>query len=288
MAGAPDGASVARVAWASGTAFSLSDEQGGAKPTVAATAAGTTYVASAYVKAATSSSIGKTVQILLRERTSSGAVVRETSAAAKLTGSFARIAVSAPAAAAGDTLGVRLVQSSAAAGDAFAADLVSVRRASTVLGSAQAGGVWTAASKDSKRVSAFTLAGSTAVDLASLSAYLDGRAGTTGSQPVRAVVYADAGGAPGALVARSADVTIAAGRAAGWVSLPLAAPARLAPGTYWLGLQSGGTTAVARYAAAPAAGALRYGADAFADGPAAAFGAASTDAKALSMFAVGA
>jgi hypothetical protein len=83
-------------------------------------------------------------------------------------------------------------------------------------------------------------------------------------------------------------VTIGAGRAAGWVKLSFAAPVRLAAGTYWIGLHTGGTTPVLRFAARPVTGALRYNSDAYADGAAGAFGTASPDAKSLSLYAVGA
>jgi hypothetical protein len=63
---------------------------------------------------------------------------------------------------------------------------------------------------------------------------------------------------------------------------------RLAAGTYWIGLHTGGTAPVMRFAAESVSGAARFNADAYADGAAATFGAASTDAKSLSLYAVGA
>lgn len=81
---------------------------------------------------------------------------------------------------------------------------------------------------------------------------------------------------------------MSAGRAAGWITLAFATPVRLAAGTYWIGLHTGGGTPVLRYAATTASGALRHNGDAYADGAAATFGSAGTDAKSLSLYAVGA
>ena len=71
QAGAPNGAYVARVTRSSGTYFTI---DGG--PTSARPSAGTTYTATAWVKAASASSVGKPIQIKLRERTASGTVGR--------------------------------------------------------------------------------------------------------------------------------------------------------------------------------------------------------------------
>ena len=65
-----------------------------------------------------------------------------------------------------------------------------------------------------------------------------GPAGTAG-QPLRGAVFANANGAPGALLGRTEQVTIAPGQAAGLVKLAFDPPLRLAPGSYWLGLHGG-------------------------------------------------
>jgi hypothetical protein len=231
---------------------------------------------------------GKPVQLTLRERTPSGALVRDTTTTATLTASFARVGVAATASAAGNTLTLRVLQTGAAAGNVLQVDLVVVKRAGPAFGSTTAGSAWTALAPDVKRASRFAFSTPAALDVSHLQAYLDGRAATTGSQAVRGVLYADSGGAPGALVARTADMTIAAGRAPGWVPLRFTAPVRLAPGAYWLGLQAGGSRAVARFAATAAAGGSRRNADVFADGATSPFGGATTEALLIPINAVGA
>ena len=277
VADAPDGAYAVRAAWQTGNLFTVSDTQGTAKPTVASTEAGATYVATAYVKAATTSSAGKPVQIILRELTPAGATVRETITHATLSSAFARIGVSATAVASGNTMGVRVVQASAGSGDAFLADLITLRKASVVMGRSDPGTVRTALSRNMKRASRFAFAAPGTVDVAQIRAYIDGAAATSGSQPVRAVLYRDAAGAPGQLVARTNELSVAARRPAGWAALGFPAPVRLTAGAYWVGLHSGGTTVVARYAGDTVSGALRFNADAYGDGSASPFGAASSD-----------
>jgi hypothetical protein len=277
LADAPDGAHVVRAAWSTGNLFTVSDTQAGATPTVASTEAGTTYVATANVKAAATSSVGKPMQIILRELTPGGAVVRETIANAKLGSGFTRIGVSATAVASGNTLGLRVVQTSAGSGNAFYADLLTLRKAAMVMGRTEAGAVRTALSRNMKRASRFAFASPTAVDVAQIRAYIDGAAATSGSQPLRAVIYRDAAGSPGELIARTGELSVAARRAAGWATLSFPAPVRLTAGAYWIGLHSGGSTVVARYAGGSVTGALRFNADAYGDGSSNPFGAASSD-----------
>jgi hypothetical protein len=118
--------------------------------------------------------------------------------------------------------------------------------------------------------------------------YLDGKGTTrTGSQAVRGAVYADAGGEPGARLATTAQVTIAAGRAAGWVDLALPSAVALRAGNYWLALQTGSTANIVRYAATSRPGALRWHTDSYGDGAADPFGSADVDHKELSIQAIG-
>ena len=65
-----------------------------------------------------------------------------------------------------------------------------------------------------------------------LSAYVAGGASVS---KLRGVIYADNGGQPGALVGVTPEVTIAAGRAAGWVDLTFTTPVSIGAGSFWLG-----------------------------------------------------
>lgn len=65
----------------------------------------------------------------------------------------------------------------------------------------------------------------------------DGTGGVTPGTPWRAMIYADDGGVPGALLADAAGTHTAGGR---WQGIPLEVP--LAPGTYWLAVSAGSGT----------------------------------------------
>jgi hypothetical protein len=82
-------------------------------------------------------------------------------------------------------------------------------------------------------------------------------------------------------------VTIAAGRSPGWVDLYLPFPPRLERGVYWLGIHSGDSHGVARFAWDPVANSRRFNVDNYANGPANPFGAAAVDEKQISIYASG-
>ena len=137
---------------------------------------------------------------------------------------------------------------------------------------------------DSTYVNYATLGSGTT--LTTISAYLAG--GGSGTASIRGVVYDDNGGNPGNLRAVTSTVTVAGSAGAGWVSLPLATPLALPAGSYWLGLQFGGSTNVVRVAYTPvASGQGRYTSDAFADGASSTFGAPHSDVEGWSVYATG-
>ena len=72
----------------------------------------------------------------------------------------------------------------------------------------------------------------TKVRVHELSGYLAGGAGVS---HLRAVIYRDAKGRPGALVAVTRELAVAAGRPARWVNLTLPVAVILPAGSYWLG-----------------------------------------------------
>ena len=135
------------------------------------------------------------------------------------------------------------------------------------------GSVNTAFGPDKKRVSKYTL--SQAGDVSKLSLYLAG-AGVAGTQVVRGVIYADAGGEPGALLGTTAEISGSGSDPGAWRDLPFASPVRLAAGTYWLGFISGQTTSVLKTYFDEYVGAYRANADTYADGPSDPFGGGAT------------
>jgi hypothetical protein len=90
-----------------------------------------------------------------------------------------------------------------------------------------------------KEVSKFTAPA--AGNVVKVSGYLSGLGKPTGSEKVRAIIYADSGGNPGARLGVSNEVTINAGRAWGWVDFTFSSPVAIPAGPIWLGYFGGGT-----------------------------------------------
>jgi RHS repeat-associated protein len=105
-----------------------------------------------------------------------------------------------------------------------------------------------------------------------ISADLDGNGTGSGSQNVRALIYADSSGSPGALKATSVQVTIVKGRARGWVDFTISPAVTLPAGDYWLVLHSGTNANITRRFGDTVTGAERNNADTYSDGAADPFG----------------
>jgi hypothetical protein len=122
---APNGSYVGQVAYSSGTTGSYTIETSPAP--VASTVTGTTYTAKAYVAAANSQSVGRSIVIDLRESNPSGTSVRVTySSAATLTTGFQAITVSTTPVYAGDIFSVAVEQGGPQTGDSFYVDAISL------------------------------------------------------------------------------------------------------------------------------------------------------------------
>ena len=117
--------------------------------------------------------------------------------------------------------------------------------------------------------------------------------GLAGQQQLEGVIYADAGGAPGALLATTDPFTYPSTAPPGWyaLTLPRQRTAQnpsglllLAPGTYWIGIVTGGDPGVAGVAYDPVPADLAYNANPFGAGPSDPFGPALTRDERLSMY----
>lgn len=117
--------------------------------------------------------------------------------------------------------------------------------------------------------------------------------GVSGQQVLEGVIYADAGGAPGALLATTAAITYSSTSPADWYALKLprnrtdqnpSGLLLLAPGDYWIGIIAAGTPGVAAVAFDPAPGDLAYNANPFSAGPSDPFGPSATRDGRLSMY----
>jgi hypothetical protein len=135
-----------------------------------------------------------------------------------------------------------------------------------------------------KRASKFVLTQPAVVEV--MYAYLDGFGGPqSGSQDVSAVIYADNNGVPGRKLFQSQPTPIQAQESAGW-HIFFGSDAPLPPGTYWLGLHSGGTVGIARdYGDGSTAGNWYANADSFADEASGTFGAGNSGPTTLSIYA---
>ncbi len=105
-------------------------------------------------------------------------------------------------------------------------------------------------------------------------------------QVLKAVIYSDSGGSPGALVATGTEVVYRGNvNGSGWFELPFASPVVLSPGTYWLGFITGESTEGIGYAYDSVANSRAYNANAYAKGPTNPFGAATKDSEQASIYA---
>lgn len=129
----------------------------------------------------------------------------------------------------------------------------------------------------------------TSLRIAKLAAYLDGAGAGAGNQKIRAVVYADSAGAPGALLGYGDEVTVTDGQSAKWVDLPLIVRnpegIEVLAGSFWMGVQGGADTNNIRIYGEAAGGVGRRHADAYADGPVDPFGAGTSVTERLALFA---
>ena len=108
---------------------------------------------------------------------------------------------------------------------------VGVALADGTFGNTAVGSDWNGASTDDLEASGpFVLA--EAGSVSELDGYFAW--GSTASV-VRGVIYADSGGAPGALVAATPEVSLPTTSSDGWVSLPFTGSVALPAGSYWLG-----------------------------------------------------
>jgi subtilisin family serine protease len=105
-------------------------------------------------------------------------------------------------------------------------------------------------------------------------------------QALKAVIYADSGGSPGALLATGTEVTYAGStNGSGWFSLPLATPVKLSAGTYWLGFITSTTTKGMGYRYDSVANSRAFNENSYASGPTNPFGTVTKDSEQASLYA---
>ena len=105
-------------------------------------------------------------------------------------------------------------------------------------------------------------------------------------EAMRAVIYADAGGTPGALLATGPEVVYRSNvYGKGWFELPLESPVELAAGTYWIGVLTGETDDGMGYVYDSVPASRAYNENAFGAGPTDPFGPATLDSEQASIYA---
>jgi hypothetical protein len=109
----------------------------------------------------------------------------------------------------------------------------------------------------------------------------------TGQQVIRGVVYGDAGGVPGPLLAASNQLVFHSTDPSGWYDLPLPDPVSLQPGKYWIGLLAGSTSKIAKIRWDSVPGSRISNVRDFALGPNDPFGSVlSIDDRQISLYAL--
>src|SRR5262249_54640821 len=135
-----------------------------------------------------------------------------------------------------------------------------------------------------KIVHAATLSARGAVT--SLSLYAVPGINSPSPQALRAVIYADLGGSPGALLATGPEVIYRGNvDGSGWLQLPFPAPVTLSPGTYCLGFITGNTTEGMGYVYDGVAGSRAYNINPYQGGPTTPFGVPTKDSEQASIYA---
>jgi hypothetical protein len=155
---------------------------------------------------------------------------------------------------------------------------------SAKLGKSTVGGSSDSFAQDRKRVNRYQL--STGASITQLSIYL-APTGVSGQQLIKGVVYADSGGAPGALLATSNVLTFRSTDAAGWYDLVLPTTLQVSAGAYWIGVITGATSGVTGFRWDSVTSSRIYNANSYSSGPSNPFGSTyTTDNEQMSIYAV--
>jgi glucose/arabinose dehydrogenase len=140
------------------------------------------------------------------------------------------------------------------------------------------------ASANLKEVSKYT---AVAGNVTKLTGYVSGLGAATGSQKIKAVIYADSGGNPGALLGVSNEVTMNAGTAWAWKDFTFANPVAVQAGTIWMGYIASTTGELTQLRYDTSSGELRYNVNSggYAAGPTNPFGTPTISSKHYSLYA---
>jgi hypothetical protein len=140
------------------------------------------------------------------------------------------------------------------------------------------------ASSNLKEVSKYTAVAS---NVTKLTGYISGLGKTSGSQKIKAVIYADSNGNPGALLGVSNEVTMNAGTAWAWKDFTFTNPVAVQAGTIWMGYIASTTSDLTQLRYDPVSGELHYNVNSggYAAGPSNPFGTPTLSNKHYSLYA---
>ena len=153
----------------------------------------------------------------------------------------------------------------------------------TTFGTTTPGTKTDSASANVKEVSKFTAP--VTGNVTKVTAYISGLGSTSGTQKIRAVVYADSGGNPGALLGQSAEVTITAGRAWGWVDFTFSGGLNIPAGTVWMGFIGATKNDLTQIRYDAVTNDLKYNNNTYTSGASNPFGTPKTGSKHYSIYA---
>jgi hypothetical protein len=117
-----------------------------------------------------------------------------------------------------------------------------------------------------------------------LTVYL-GHTSTKGQQLIKGIIYADSSGKPGALLGTSSQLTFTSENASGWYPLAFATPLKLAAGTYWIGIITGGNAKVGLERFDKVTNAQDVNTNSYPAGPSNPFGSFKTNSEQMSLYA---
>jgi glucose/arabinose dehydrogenase len=141
------------------------------------------------------------------------------------------------------------------------------------------------ASINLKEVSKYTAVAS---NVTKLTGYISGLGATSGTQKIKAIIYADNGsGHPGALLGVSNEVTVNAGQGFNWIDFNFASPVAVQAGTIWMGYIASSTSDLTqlRYDNSPGELNFNVNSGGYAAGPTNPFGTPTLSNKHYSLYA---
>jgi PKD repeat protein len=161
---------------------------------------------------------------------------------------------------------------------------ITVTAPSSTFGTTTPGSLVDSAALSHKEVSKFTAP--QAGNVVKVTGYLSGLGSASSSEKIKAVIYADSGGNPGARLGVSDALNIKAGRPWGWVDFTFSTPVAVPAGPVWIGYFAGGNrSGLIQMRYDQVVGDLRHNQDSYSNNASNPFGTATTGNFHYSIYA---